>query len=51
MPMEEKSTLLKKVKTTAMFRPRRQIIQNILNYSKIIEIVPKNRHNRALLVN
>jgi len=37
--MENKCTLLKKAKTVKIERPKKSLIDNLLNYSKSIEII------------
>jgi hypothetical protein len=49
--MQSSITPLKKIKTTQKFRPRRRIIQNLLNYSQAIEIIRITNTKSVIWIN
>ena len=51
LPMEQKSTILKKQKSPRLFSPRKFIINNILNYSKAMMLVNLPMNNSFVVMN
>jgi hypothetical protein len=49
--MDKNLTLLEEKKTVKAERPRRSVIQNILNYSKSLQVVPTTLGVTLMLIN